>query len=122
MFVSLSTQGEFKVSERTITMPDLIKGLEEKRVKEIFGSGTACVVCPVDRILYQGKVRIMGHSQLSGFPTSILFLSIQTGFLSLLAQNYHIPTMENGPEIAKRFLKELTDIQVKFSAGDRKQI
>ncbi|KAH0626518.1 hypothetical protein JD844_001548 [Phrynosoma platyrhinos] len=25
--------------------------------------------------------------------------------------NYHIPTMENGPEIAKRFLKELTDIQ-----------
>ncbi|KAG8140449.1 putative Branched-chain-amino-acid aminotransferase protein [Naja naja] len=72
--------GEFKVSERSVTMSELIKGLEEKKVKEMFGSGTACVVCPVDRILYQGK-------------------------------NYHIPTMENGPEIAKRFLKELTDIQ-----------
>ncbi|XP_061445939.1 branched-chain-amino-acid aminotransferase, mitochondrial isoform X2 [Rhineura floridana] len=72
--------GEFKVSEKVITMAELIKGLEENRVKEVFGSGTACVVCPVNRILYQGK-------------------------------NYHIPTMENGPEIAKRFLKNLTDIQ-----------
>nr|XP_060636450.1 branched-chain-amino-acid aminotransferase, mitochondrial [Anolis sagrei ordinatus] len=79
--------GEFKVSERIITMGDLIKGLEENRVKEMFGSGTACVVCPVNRILYQGK-------------------------------NYHIPTMENGPEIAKRFLKELTDIQYGRVASD----
>ncbi|XP_069056805.1 branched-chain-amino-acid aminotransferase, cytosolic-like isoform X2 [Pleurodeles waltl] len=72
--------GEFKVSEKTFTMNDLIKGLEENRVKEVFGSGTACVVCPVNRILYKDK-------------------------------NYHIPTMENGPYLAKRFLKELTDIQ-----------
>ncbi|XP_062994793.1 branched-chain-amino-acid aminotransferase, mitochondrial isoform X2 [Elgaria multicarinata webbii] len=79
--------GEFKVSERTITMAELIKGLEENRVKEVFGSGTACVVCPVSKILYQGK-------------------------------NYHIPTMENGPEIAKRFLKELTDIQYGRVASD----
>ncbi|XP_067875976.1 branched-chain-amino-acid aminotransferase, cytosolic-like isoform X1 [Heterodontus francisci] len=71
---------EFKVSERGMAMPELIKGLRENRVKEIFGSGTACVVCPVNRVLYQG-------------------------------QNYHIPTMENGPDLAKRFLKELTDIQ-----------
>lgn len=72
--------GEFKISERGMTMPELVKGLQENRVKEIFGAGTACVVCPVDRILYMN-------------------------------QNYHIPTMENGPELAKRFLKELTDIQ-----------
>ncbi|XP_041033729.1 branched-chain-amino-acid aminotransferase, cytosolic-like isoform X1 [Carcharodon carcharias] len=72
--------GEFKVSERGMAMSELIKGLQENRVKEVFGSGTACVICPVSRILYQG-------------------------------QNYHIPTMENGPELAKRFLKELTDIQ-----------
>ncbi|XP_053308192.1 branched-chain-amino-acid aminotransferase, cytosolic-like [Spea bombifrons] len=72
--------GEFKVSERTVTMGDLIKGLQEDRVKEIFGSGTACVVSPVSRILYEG-------------------------------QNYDIPTMENGPEMSKRFLKSLNDIQ-----------
>ena len=27
------------------------------QVKEIFGAGTACVVCPVNRILYEGQVR-----------------------------------------------------------------
>ena len=26
-------------------------------MKEMFGAGTACVVCPVDRILYMDKVR-----------------------------------------------------------------
>uniref|UniRef100_A0A8C8SU10 Branched-chain-amino-acid aminotransferase n=1 Tax=Pelusios castaneus TaxID=367368 RepID=A0A8C8SU10_9SAUR len=72
--------GEFKVSERNVTMADLVRGLQEKRVREVFGSGTACVVCPVSHILYQG-------------------------------QGYPIPTMENGPELAMRFLKALMDIQ-----------
>ncbi|XP_042596729.1 branched-chain-amino-acid aminotransferase, cytosolic-like isoform X2 [Cyprinus carpio] len=47
--------GEFKVSERYLTMADLRQALEENRVKEMFGSGTACVVSPVGRILYQGE-------------------------------------------------------------------
>lgn len=38
-------------------MADLLKGLHENRVKEVFGSGTACVVCPINHILYQGQVR-----------------------------------------------------------------
>ncbi|KAM8927743.1 branched-chain-amino-acid aminotransferase, cytosolic-like [Pelodytes ibericus] len=79
--------GEFKVSERTITMPDLIKGLQENRVKEVFGAGTACVVCPVNRILYEGK-------------------------------SYHIPTMENGAAMAKRFNTSLTDIQYGRTPSD----
>uniref|UniRef100_A0ACB8FN33 Branched-chain-amino-acid aminotransferase n=1 Tax=Sphaerodactylus townsendi TaxID=933632 RepID=A0ACB8FN33_9SAUR len=72
--------GEFKVSERYITMSDLIAALKDRRVKEMFGAGTACVVCPISTILYQGET-------------------------------LHIPTMDNGPKIATRFLKELTDIQ-----------
>lgn len=50
-------QGEFKVSERYITMSDLTAALEENRVKEMFGAGTACIVCPISKILYKGKVR-----------------------------------------------------------------
>lgn len=50
-------QGEFKVSERYLTMDDLTAALEANRVKEMFGAGTACVVCPVSAILYQGEVR-----------------------------------------------------------------
>uniref|UniRef100_A0A7M4F0B5 Branched-chain-amino-acid aminotransferase n=2 Tax=Crocodylus porosus TaxID=8502 RepID=A0A7M4F0B5_CROPO len=72
--------GEFKVSERYITMSDLTTALEENRVKEMFGAGTACIVCPISKILYKNE-------------------------------NLHIPTMENGPQLATRFLNKLTDIQ-----------
>ncbi|RMC02757.1 hypothetical protein DUI87_19947 [Hirundo rustica rustica] len=48
--------GEFKVSERYITMSDLTAALEENRVKEMFGAGTACIVCPIAKILYKGKL------------------------------------------------------------------
>ncbi|XP_066561450.1 branched-chain-amino-acid aminotransferase, cytosolic [Amia ocellicauda] len=72
--------GEFKVSERYLTMEDLSTALNEERVKEMFGSGTACIVVPVGRILYK-------------------------------EENLHIPTMENGPKLTTRILKQLTDIQ-----------
>nr|XP_020735768.1 branched-chain-amino-acid aminotransferase, cytosolic isoform X1 [Odocoileus virginianus texanus] len=47
--------GEFKVSERYLTMADLTTAVEESRVREMFGSGTACIVCPVSTILYKGE-------------------------------------------------------------------
>nr|CAB3225222.1 branched-chain-amino-acid aminotransferase, cytosolic [Phallusia mammillata] len=46
------TWGEFKVVEKIITMNDVIKALNENRLLEMFGAGTACVVCPISRILY----------------------------------------------------------------------
>ncbi|RXN00881.1 Branched-chain-amino-acid aminotransferase, cytosolic [Acipenser ruthenus] len=46
--------GEFKVTERYLTMGDLTAALKENRVKEMFGAGTACIVCPVGCILYKG--------------------------------------------------------------------
>ncbi|XP_077123314.1 branched-chain-amino-acid aminotransferase, cytosolic isoform X4 [Ranitomeya variabilis] len=47
--------GEFKVSERYLTMAALVKAVKEDRVQEMFGAGTACVVCPVGRILYKDE-------------------------------------------------------------------
>ncbi|XP_069134085.1 branched-chain-amino-acid aminotransferase, cytosolic-like [Argopecten irradians] len=44
--------GEFKVTERSITMLELIRGIEENRVIEMFGSGTAVSICPVGQIKY----------------------------------------------------------------------
>ncbi|KAG8200143.1 hypothetical protein JTE90_018928 [Oedothorax gibbosus] len=46
---------EFKVSERYITMKEIIKAKTDGRLLEIFGSGTACVVCPVGSISYMGE-------------------------------------------------------------------
>ncbi|XP_071830336.1 branched-chain-amino-acid aminotransferase, cytosolic-like isoform X1 [Apostichopus japonicus] len=47
--------GEFKVSERPVTMPQLASALRQNKVQEMFGAGTACVVCPVGSILYKGE-------------------------------------------------------------------
>lgn len=68
---------EFEVVERAITMAEVQQLIAENRLLEIFGAGTACVVCPVGEINFEDKpITIAGPSLL-----------------------------------AKRLLKELTDIQ-----------
>uniref|UniRef100_A0A672Z064 Branched-chain-amino-acid aminotransferase n=1 Tax=Sphaeramia orbicularis TaxID=375764 RepID=A0A672Z064_9TELE len=47
---------EFKVTERNMGMKELLGALDSGRVLEVFGAGTACVVCPVGSLLYRGKV------------------------------------------------------------------
>jgi len=71
---------EFDVTERPVTMAELVEALDEGRVKEVFGAGTACVVCPVNRVTYGERV-------------------------------LDIPTMENGPKLATKFLNTLNDLQ-----------
>lgn len=44
-----------KVSERSITMKDILKLHKKQRLIEMFGAGTACVVCPVDTLLYKNN-------------------------------------------------------------------
>ncbi|XP_019947732.2 branched-chain-amino-acid aminotransferase, cytosolic [Paralichthys olivaceus] len=46
---------EFKVTECYLTMAQLCSALKQQRVKEFFGSGTACMICPVGHIVYQGE-------------------------------------------------------------------
>ncbi|KAI5097063.1 branched-chain-amino-acid aminotransferase, mitochondrial isoform 2, partial [Silurus meridionalis] len=79
--------GEFQVTERTLVMKELLDALKGGRVLEVFGAGTACVVCPVGSLLYKG-------------------------------QHFEIPTMKNGPELATRFYKELTDMQYGRTSSD----
>ncbi|CAN9505944.1 unnamed protein product [Ophioblennius macclurei] len=79
--------GEFRVTERSVTMSDLLSAVDSGRLLEVFGAGTACVVCPVGSLLYRGKT-------------------------------VQIPTMKNGPDLAKRFHKELTDIQYGRKTSD----
>lgn len=37
-------------------MKELLGALEAGRILEVFGAGTACVVCPVGSLLYRGQV------------------------------------------------------------------
>lgn len=47
--------GEFEVNERKYTMKEILSAIEEGRMIEAFGSGTAALVCPVKQIGYRGK-------------------------------------------------------------------
>ncbi|XP_028274972.1 branched-chain-amino-acid aminotransferase, cytosolic [Parambassis ranga] len=47
--------GEFQVTECHLTMTQLCCALKQQRVKEMFGSGTACMICPIGHIVYQGE-------------------------------------------------------------------
>ena len=46
---------EVKVTERFMSMKEVVKLCNEKRLLECFAAGTACTVCPVHRISYLGK-------------------------------------------------------------------
>ncbi|TDG42073.1 hypothetical protein AWZ03_011506 [Drosophila navojoa] len=47
--------GKFKVREGVITMSMVTELLNQGRLLELFGTGTACVVSPVNRINYMGQ-------------------------------------------------------------------
>ncbi|CAG9314470.1 unnamed protein product [Blepharisma stoltei] len=45
---------EFKVTERAFSIHELTQAAEEGRIIEAFGAGTACIVCPVQKIFFKG--------------------------------------------------------------------
>ncbi|KPA84257.1 putative mitochondrial branched-chain amino acid aminotransferase [Leptomonas pyrrhocoris] len=47
--------GEFEVSERSYFVQELVEALQEGRVIECFGCGTAAIVSPVNLLAYRGK-------------------------------------------------------------------
>ncbi|VDO26772.1 unnamed protein product [Haemonchus placei] len=78
--------GEFKVSEKSFTMHDVKRALDEGRLLEMFGAGTACVVSPIGQILYFNR---------------------QKG----LHETWDVPTMKNTPNLMQRFYETIIDIQ-----------
>lgn len=44
---------DIKVSERPISMKETLSLLKNNQLIECFGAGTACIVCPIDSILYK---------------------------------------------------------------------
>lgn len=48
-------EGSWTVSERWITMPELVLASAENRLLEVFGTGTAVVICPVRSLQWKGR-------------------------------------------------------------------
>jgi len=53
--LKLCEQEGIKVTERDYLWSELTKALEENRVLEVFGSGTAAIISPVDQFGFRGK-------------------------------------------------------------------
>lgn len=77
--------------ERYLTIDEIEQLIHENRIVEMFGSGTACVVCPINSITLKGgrKLRIP-HSDITHLSDSF---------------------EDEGPVLTKRILKAITDIQ-----------
>lgn len=45
-----------KVTEREFTIHEVVDALNEGRVLESFGSGTAAIICPIRSMYYKGNV------------------------------------------------------------------
>uniref|UniRef100_A0A915PTP6 Branched-chain-amino-acid aminotransferase n=1 Tax=Setaria digitata TaxID=48799 RepID=A0A915PTP6_9BILA len=77
---------DIKVTERYVQMDEIRRAIREKRLYEMFGTGTACVVCPVDRILYKNP---------------------STGDFEEMV----IPTMTHEPNLMQKLYQTVVDIQ-----------
>lgn len=49
------TWKDLVVTEREVPMDELLEAHHDNRLLEMFGAGTACIVCPVERIIYDDK-------------------------------------------------------------------
>jgi len=70
-----------KMSERSITIDDVISAAREGRLKEAFGTGTAAVISPVGQITYEGEDHIVAGGKMGGLSQRLYneIVAIQYG-------------------------------------------
>ncbi len=56
----IARQWEMKVSERKVSLEEIISALKSGKLKEVFASGTAAVISPVGKLAYEGKTFEIG--------------------------------------------------------------
>lgn len=56
----IARQWEMKVSERKVSLEEVIAGLKSGKLREAFASGTAAVISPVGKLAYKGKTFEIG--------------------------------------------------------------
>ncbi len=62
--LDLTKSWGMKVSERRISIDELIQSSKEGRLQEVFGTGTAAVISPVDEIQYRETNININHGQI----------------------------------------------------------
>ncbi|MGM9646375.1 MAG: branched-chain amino acid aminotransferase [Eubacteriales bacterium] len=54
----------YKVSERLLSVDELVNALENGKLEEAWGCGTAAVVSPIGRLSYKGKEYVVNNEQI----------------------------------------------------------
>jgi branched-chain amino acid aminotransferase len=72
---------EMNVSERMISLDEVLSALESGKVKEIFASGTAAVISPVGKLAYRGKKFVINEGKVGPLARKIYdhIMGIQYG-------------------------------------------
>ena len=65
----------YRVSERRLSIDELAKALEEGRLEEAWGCGTAAVISPIGELCYMGKKYIINNGEI-GEVTAHLYNSL----------------------------------------------
>jgi branched-chain amino acid aminotransferase len=70
-----------KVTQRQLSIDELIEGIKSGRVKEVFGTGTAAIIAPVKSICYQGEEHPIANGQSGEYSQKLYdyLLALQYG-------------------------------------------
>ncbi|MEQ8171115.1 MAG: aminotransferase class IV, partial [Candidatus Eremiobacterota bacterium] len=90
-----------KVEERPVSIDEIMEGIKENKLTEIFGSGTAAVITPVGVLGYRGKIHTIGNGEIG--PLAKKMYDTITG----------IQYNEIQVECAKDWVIEIKDILLK---------
>jgi branched-chain amino acid aminotransferase len=70
--IELAKHLGMKVEERKVAILEVIEGLQNGSVSEVFGTGTACVISPVGTLGYKGKNFTVGNGEIGKY-SSLLY-------------------------------------------------
>ncbi|MFC1534167.1 branched chain amino acid aminotransferase, partial [Thermodesulfobacteriota bacterium] len=79
--ICLIKEWGLKVSERSLSIDEVIDAAREGRLTEAFGTGTAAVISPVGQITYKGEDHIVAGGEMGEFSQKLYneIVSIQYG-------------------------------------------
>ena len=63
MIELLQNEGK-KVTQRRISIDEIVKAYEDNHLKEVFGTGTAAVISPVGELKFKDKVMIINDNKI----------------------------------------------------------
>jgi branched-chain amino acid aminotransferase len=62
--ITVLKEWNHSVTQREISINEVLHGLRSGRVKEIFGCGTAAVIAPVGKLHYQGTTHLVNENRI----------------------------------------------------------